>query len=411
MRQVHLKQLSVIYAEDDEFTRLLYAEMLRPLVVDLRLADNGKTALELFHERPCDMLITDLSMPEMDGAQLCQALRQELPDLAVVIVSSHDQGALLLETANLGIDGYLLKPVSTDSLVCTLLWAAERTFSRRQLEQAARYWHQTFDSIPDLITILDQNYRVVNMNRAAQQRLGVSLADALGQDYCVMLHPDHLLPDDCARRRLENGCCMNAGDEPVAMLGGYFNVTVTPICDEQGVQNGTVHVARNVTEKTEVELTLRYISTHDQLTGVYNRAWFESESTRLLRGRAWPVSVIVADLDGLKLVNDRHGHAAGDELLKRAAQSLIVSCRADEMISRTGGDEFVILLPGIDSTSASAIVTRIRNQIADEKEISPRLLLSVGAATADSPEQFEETLSLADQRMYQDKTQRKAHMA
>lgn len=408
MPLVQLKHLSVIYAEDDEFTRVLYAEMLQTLVSDLRLADNGRMALDLFAERHCDLLITDLEMPGMDGLQLCQALRDQEPELPVVIISSHDQGDLLLQTAGLGIDGYLLKPLVLENLGRTLLRAAERLFARRQLEQAARYWRQTFDAIPDLIAILNQGYRVVNMNRAALQGLGVTLEEAIDQDYCAMLHPTGVLPDECARRRLEGGCCMKATDQPVAMLGGYYHVTVTPIRDDQGQENGAVHVARNVTDKTEAEITLRYISTHDQLTGVYNRAWFESELDRLLCGRVWPVSVIVTDLDGLKAVNDRLGHGAGDELIRRAVGVLRQTCRADEMISRVGGDEFVILLPGIDEEEVSAIVKRIRDKMASEETISPRLSMSLGMATAGHQEQLNEALLRADQRMYRDKAQRKS---
>jgi len=398
----NLKQLSVIYAEDDEFTRLLYVEMLQPLVDDLRLADNGISACTLYRERPCDLLITDIQMPELDGLQLCQLLRQYDPDLPVVIVSSHDQGNLLLQTANLGIDGYLVKPVEPENLGRTLLKSAERLFARRKLEQAALYWSKTFDAIPDLVTILDHEYRVVNMNRAAQQSLGLTLQEALGLDYCAILHTGGQLPTECVRRRLEDGCCIHATEEPVAMLGGYFNVTVTPICDEQGHESGIVHMARNVTEKAEAELALRYMSTHDQLTGIGNRSWFEAEFARLASSRCWPVSIIATDLDGLKEVNDTYGHGAGDELIRRAAAVLVASCRGDEMIFRVGGDEFVILLPGIDEPETAAIVKRIRSQIEREESDSPCLAMSLGMAIANSPEHLNEALARADQLMYQD---------
>lgn len=402
-----LKQLSVIYAEDDEFTRMLYAGMLESLVPDLRLAENGLAAEQLFLERPCDLLITDLEMPGMDGLQLCRALRVLEPELPVVIISSHDQGDLLLQTADLGVDGYLLKPLDGENLGRTLLRAAERLIARRTVEQAARYWRYTFDAIPDLITVLDQHYRIVNMNQAALQELGCSLEQAIGRDYCAILHPTGLLPAECCHSRQLHTCCMKSGDEPVAMLGGYYHVTVTPICDDQGRETGSAHVARDVTDKTEAEQTLRYISTHDQLTGVFNRAWFEAEFQRLQCGRTWPVSLIVTDLDGLKLVNDSHGHAAGDELIRRAVGVLKQTCRSDEMISRVGGDEFVILLPGIDESEASAIVNRINVRMSEDTGL-PRLSMSLGTATAGRADQLCQALSRADQRMYRDKANRKA---
>lgn len=190
------------------------------------------------------------------------------------------------------------------------------------------------------------------------------------------------------------------------MMGGYFNVTVTPFCDEKGIAVGSVHVARNVTEKTEAEIALRYMSTHDQLTGIGNRSWFEAEFNRLKCSRCWPVSIIATDLDGLKEVNDTYGHGTGDVLIKRAAAVLVASCRGDEKIFRVGGDEFVILLPGIDEPETVAIVNRIHNQMARE-ETDPCLSMSLGVAVANNPEQLNEALTRADQHMYQDKKHRK----
>lgn len=402
------RALSVMYAEDDPFTRELYAEMLQQLFPDLRLAADGAEALQRYLERPCDLLLTDLQMPGMDGLQLCAELRTFNPDLAVVVISSHDQGDLLLHSAKLGIDGYLVKPVTWELLQRTLLRVTERLVARRQLEDALRTWKCTFDAIPDLVAILDNQYHVVNLNLAAQQKLQINLNDALGRDYCSLLHENAGLAEECLRHRTDGGSsCLKENHGAVAMLGGFYKVSLTPICTSDRQVNGLVHVARDITEKTEAEQALRYFSTHDQLTGVYNRCWFETELARLQSGRTWPVSVIVSDLDNLKEVNDQEGHAAGDELICSAARLLSESCRAEELIARVGGDEFIILLPEVAQQAASALLERIRTHLRQKQAVLPQLSMSMGVATAEDGSQLDLAIARADQQMYRDKARRK----
>ncbi len=104
---------------------------------------------------------------------------------------------------------------------------------------------------------------------------------------------------------------------------------------------------------------IRYLIFHDQLTGLFNRAFFEVEIKRLDTPRQLPISIIMADLNNLKLVNDTYGHARGDEMLKIAAKILNKSCRGEDIIVRWGGDEFIIMLPQTSAQKAKAIVDRI----------------------------------------------------
>lgn len=107
---------------------------------------------------------------------------------------------------------------------------------------------------------------------------------------------------------------------------------------------------------------IRHLIFHDRLTGLYNRAFLEAEIKRLDTSRQLPISIIMADLNGLKLVNDTYGHARGDEMLKSAAAILNKSCREEDIIARWGGDEFVILLPQTDKNEARSIAERIADE-------------------------------------------------
>ncbi|MHB9023651.1 MAG: sensor domain-containing diguanylate cyclase [Armatimonadota bacterium] len=158
------------------------------------------------------------------------------------------------------------------------------------------------------------------------------------------------------------------------------------------------------------EEELKYLSTHDGLTALYNRAFFEEEFARLERGRQYPVTIVIVDVDGLKDVNDGLGHQAGDSLLVRTTEVLRASFRSEDLIARMGGDEFVVLLPSSDAQAAVHALARIREnlQVDDLEHPELPLWLSIGAATATAGDSLTGALQRADEMMYREKLVKKA---
>ena len=150
---------------------------------------------------------------------------------------------------------------------------------------------------------------------------------------------------------------------------------------------------------------LLHVSTHDALTGIYNRGYFEAELERLRGGRRFPVSFINSDVNGLKQANDQHGHAVGDLLIKKAADLLRTATRADDVVARVGGDEFVTILPGADAGQANTVITRIREIISKQGDSLPWVSLAIGVGTAKDSEGINQALLEADRRMYLDKAE------
>ncbi|MCX8083330.1 MAG: diguanylate cyclase [Calditerrivibrio sp.] len=153
---------------------------------------------------------------------------------------------------------------------------------------------------------------------------------------------------------------------------------------------------------TEDKLT--YASTHDPLTGLYNRAFFDAELERVIHGRVFPVGIIVADLNGLKQINDTLGHKAGDELIIKASQVLMKVFRKEDCVARIGGDEFAIILPKVDEAMMMHAIDRIRQV---EKELNssggPQVSFALGGYTATNKDEIHQALIKADELMYQDK--------
>jgi diguanylate cyclase (GGDEF)-like protein/PAS domain S-box-containing protein len=181
-----------------------------------------------------------------------------------------------------------------------------------------------------------------------------------------------------------------------------LNVLVNP--GSEGMSPFIEGRMEDITERKSSEERIYYLSFHDKLTGLYNRAYFEEELKRLDTPRQLPISLILGDVNGLKLINDAFGHEEGDRLLRQIAFILRESCRKEDIVARLGGDEFAVLLPRTSAGTAAEIIQRI-NQVCSQKNIGPmQLSIALGAGTKETPFQgMRKILRDAEEKMYQTK--------
>jgi diguanylate cyclase (GGDEF)-like protein/PAS domain S-box-containing protein len=240
----------------------------------------------------------------------------------------------------------------------------------------------------------------------------------LGKNTVDLVHPeDRNLVRQQIAERMDGRVQRHLKRRLLRVDGSHFfaEVTARAILTSWGQAVGQLVISQDITSRQQAEDKLVYLSLHDQLTGLYNRAYFEEELYRLQDGRRYPVSIIAVDVNGLKLVNDTFGHAMGDSLLRAAAQALKQALRQSDTLARVGGDEFALALPNADAGVAEAVLLRIRQAVAahnagpdfclhcDELNWIP-LSLSLGAATAvDKAQSLEELFRQADTEMYRDK--------
>jgi diguanylate cyclase (GGDEF)-like protein len=180
--------------------------------------------------------------------------------------------------------------------------------------------------------------------------------------------------------------------------------SAAPIKSRDGTIEGVVLVFRDITEAAEAKRQIRHLHLHDKLTGLLNRKHFEDMLRRLNKRRNLPFSLIIGDVNGLRLVNDAFGHQEGDKLLVAMANVLKESCRKDDLVARWGGDEFAVLLPRACNRVAKEVCERIRQACKDAGSGLVQLSIALGYATKNKIEQsVEQLLKEAEETMYTNK--------
>lgn len=181
-----------------------------------------------------------------------------------------------------------------------------------------------------------------------------------------------------------------------------------PIFDEEGNVEALEGLIVDITDRKRKEEEILYLNNHDYLTGIYNRQFLETEKSKLDREDCLPLSILIGDINGLKLVNDAFGHMQGDRLIQKTAEIIKSCCRESDIVARTGGDEFSVLLPRTDAVSADKLIEKIKlvsegynNNLQNE---AFSINISLGFATKVSMEtEIDECIKNAEDYMYKRK--------
>jgi diguanylate cyclase (GGDEF)-like protein/PAS domain S-box-containing protein len=193
----------------------------------------------------------------------------------------------------------------------------------------------------------------------------------------------------------------------------WVNMMIVPFKAET-ISDMHLCMIQDITDSKQKEDEIIYLSYHDTLTGLYNRTFFEEEKKRFDVRRKLPMSVIMGDVNGLKMINDTFGHDVGDILLREIATILVDTCRAEDIIARIGGDEFVILLEDMDEIAAKKLCDRIDKACKDYVNRSDRKVfyasISLGYATKNSLEKnVDLLLKDAEKMLYINKNAERQH--
>ncbi|MFZ2197897.1 MAG: diguanylate cyclase, partial [Thermodesulfovibrionales bacterium] len=283
----------------------------------------------------------------------------------------------------------------------------ERKLVEERISEVIRQQQAILNNIPSSAWLKDRKGTFVAVNDPFGRAIGKAPKDVVGKNvYDIYPREIAVKYEKNSRDAMATGMRTYLEESRIGRDGKmqHMERIETPIFNDAGAVIGIIGIAHDITSRKEVEITLRHESTHDILTGLYNRAYFDEEVERLAQSRMFPLSIVMADVNGLKTVNDTLGHEAGDNLIRMAARIILGAFRAEDIVARIGGDEFAVLLPETAENVAEEAVKRIMSC----PEIANALVsIAFGIASAENKDQLAEALKLSDERMYQHKSDQK----
>lgn len=270
----------------------------------------------------------------------------------------------------------------------------------------------TLQSIGEGVVVTDAEGRITTVNTVFEQLSGCTQQEAKGRlfDDVVQTINDRKKPcPSLIEKTLHTGQIISRsnGIQLLCKSGRKVPIahTVSPIRNGNGQIIGTVLVIRNITEQKKRQKKIDYLVYHDALTGVYNRRYFDQMLRKIDAEENLPISIINCDVNGLKLTNDAFGHSAGDELLMRMSAVLVKACRSCDIVARSGGDEFMILMPKANELVAQYVCNQIKTLAQNNRLNAIDCSISVGYDTKNHPDESLKTIiNKAEAYMYRNKS-------
>lgn len=343
----------------------------------------------------------ELMTPET--AKACRAADEKALSTGQVVITEQTIGEMTYETRKF----LIALPGQRTGIVGYVKNITERKRNKEALRESENRYRELAEMLPQVVFEVDLRGHFIFFNRHGLELFGYTAEDLNSLDIFQLIAPHDRERARCNFQKALRGEYRPDHEYTVLRKDGS-GVTVIIysteiIRDERLV--GIRGILVDISERKRAEEHLRDLSNRDHLTGLYNRAFFQEELDRLEAGRRFPVSIVMADVDRLKEINDSEGHVAGDDRLRRAAE-VLGTFRSEDVVARIGGDEFAVILPATDAATAAAVLQRVRESLADHNSRHPGkpLGLSFGVATGEKGASLLEILKRADEGMYDHKT-------
>lgn len=372
----------ILIVDDEPRMRSSLRQLLNGEGRDIVECGTGEDAITVLKGQDIALVLLDIHLPGISGLDVMEWITEFNTSTRVIMVSADANIDSAIRALRGGAVEFIRKPYDAEDILHKVDNALQRSYLERcnalmttRLELSERMHRFLVDNSPDLIYTLDTNGRFMFVNGRAESLLGYSRDELIGCEYTSIVCEEDI---EIARRafterRRDNRAatnvevrlkCKDSHQEPRQIVAV---VSAMGIYEENGDGEdsqprrfiGTYGVARDISERKKAEETISFQAMHDHLTHLPNRRLFKdrlelSISQAKRNGRL--VGIMFIDLDRFKLVNDTHGHAEGDELLKNVAHRLRTCVRAGDTLARQGGDEFTVLLPDLHCPEDASII-------------------------------------------------------
>jgi diguanylate cyclase (GGDEF)-like protein/PAS domain S-box-containing protein len=398
-----MKGTKVLIVEDSKVTAKTIKNSLIKLEYEVSdICSKGEEAIRAALIHNPDIILMDIQLEgDMNGIETATKITNILNIPVIYLTALSDK--TMLEKTKLS-EGYsfLVKPFEETELFFNIEMALYKHEMKNKLEEERKWLNAILESINDGVIAIDKDENVKFMNESARDLVGYTNDKTEGKlkDVLKLLDP----------KTREEVQVLDLKEKSEKILIGSHEKECITLCQVTSIPKrnkgkmGYVVSISDISQEKKLKKDIHYLTFHDQLTTIHNRTYFEEEINKYNESEYLPVSIIMSDLNGLKLTNDVFGHQAGDELIKKAAQVLKKSCRASDLLARIGGDEFIIVLPNTDKKIAEKIATRIMKFCSEENAVFGKLNMAMGTATKDNSEQdIFYAINEADKSMYSNK--------
>ena len=430
MSHEYINEITLLYVEDDEMIREVLVRRLERKVKKLIVACNGEEGLELFNSEQPDMILTDVTMPIMNGIEMSKAIRTSNHEIPIIIVSAHGDSKYLLEAIDCGVTSYLLKPIDKNKLYMMLEEQAKTIClkkvneeQQRQIERQNSMLQHILDAQKSISMVTDFK-AVLFANKAFLDYFNVDSADTFSKTYESVLDIFQPMEEYINKKVIDNYVTLNPQalgkafydfveqtDETQrlvlmldkALTPGSFYLSISKI-EDKGIYLITL---TDITKMTIEKVHTQKKAYTDKLTGLYNRnklvEFFEMEAQRSKRYNH-ALCIAILDIDHFKSFNDTHGHLIGDEVLIMIANSLSDNIRNTDFVARWGGEEFVIIFVETQLDNAINSAQMLRSKIESlHHKTAGKVTASFGVTQYKDNETLESLFERADKALYQAK--------
>jgi len=282
----------------------------------------------------------------------------------------------------------------------------QRKQMEADLKRSEEKYRALIEQSMDAVYLHDLDGSILEVNREAARQTGYSKTELTARTV-FDLHPESSTANPEPSKIKEYWRQWSLGDShTIETEYRRKDGTVFPVEVRKGKvsfynQDYILGLVTDITHRKRMEKKIRHMSTHDFLTGLPNRRYFEETIDQLDTPTQLPLSLVMVDVNGLKLANDTYGHATGDEMLKRTAEILKACSRERDIVVRWGGDEFIVLLPGTTLEVTQALCQRLKTRGEKVYVENLPLSLAVGYASKETTEQtLSDVLKMAEDTMY-----------
>jgi diguanylate cyclase (GGDEF)-like protein/PAS domain S-box-containing protein len=372
-----VQPIRVLFVDDSRTVRVKYQRLLNGNGYYTETASCVKDGFDKALQSQFDIAIIDYFMPDATGDVLCQRLRDHPPTSGIMtsIITGTYHDKAIKQSLEAGAVECMFKNESDDLFLTRIDAMSRHVRAHISIEKERERLGGILRSVGEGVYGVDSEGHISFINPACRQILGYELEEQLiGKSAHKLFH----YADADGNQFDENNCILQqsyAGGMPMKARETLFwhksgnpipvECTVYPLTIEDK-REGSVVAFRDISERKLLEEELRWQASHDALTKLHNRRYFEEqfsqEATRLKRSKETS-ALLYLDLDRFKYINDTAGHTAGDRLLVEISQQMTRRLRKSDLLARMGGDEFAIILRNVDKKSIQPVADEYRQML------------------------------------------------